>query len=163
MLRLAYVNPGSGVTPELRPNWPGRYWPFCWAEIGNAMPRMIASDTPSINRLRIAAAMSVFSFSAPHEKRMPAQDSVQLLTKSRAATKLVATRWKTNLRRMVDSQSIALGQISGTRVASNPKTRNTTFVPRVDANANKAGTAGRSTNRVPGAPGKLPCLLRSLD
>src|SRR5215469_12205573 len=47
------------MTPALSPNWPGRYWPFCWAEIGNAMPMMIASDTPSINCLRMPTAMSV--------------------------------------------------------------------------------------------------------
>jgi hypothetical protein len=24
--------PGSGITPALRPNWPGTHWPFCWAD-----------------------------------------------------------------------------------------------------------------------------------
>src|SRR3974377_1388017 len=36
-----YVNPGLGKIPAFSPNWPGMYWPFCWAASGSA-PAMTA-------------------------------------------------------------------------------------------------------------------------
>jgi len=48
MAMLAYVTPGSGITPALSPNCPGTHWPFCCAKDGEEQ----------INASRVKAANS---------------------------------------------------------------------------------------------------------
>src|SRR5580658_10560619 len=57
---LAYVKPGSGITPALRPNCPGTHCPFCWARADSTPPKkmQIKTNVSSLIRNRILVLLA---------------------------------------------------------------------------------------------------------